>query len=104
MSEKTIITVGKTLFWTSLLAGNICLFGYIFTRNKFFVNGGFLVLQWGFLINLGAIFILITYGIFHNSKLDSCLKSSAIMLMNVPIAIIYIFIGIQLVSTNFLNP
>jgi len=104
MSEKTIITVGKTLFWTSLLSGNICLFGYIFTQNDFFVNSGFLLLQWAFLINLSAIFILITYGIIYSSKLDACLKSSAIMLINVPIAIIYIFIGIQLVSTNFLNP
>ncbi|WP_263601555.1 hypothetical protein [Chryseobacterium sp. PET-29] len=101
MKNENIINTGKFFFWLSFILRNIDLFGYIFTRNTFFVNGGFLVLQWGLLINLGAIFILITYGIFRNSKLDSCLKSSAIMLMNVPIAIIYIFIGIQLVSTNF---
>lgn len=103
MNEKTIINIGKVMFLSSFLLGNICLFGYIFTRNEFFVNGGFLVLQWGLVTNLSAIFILITYGVFHNSQLDACLKSSAIMLINVPIAIIYIFIGIQLVSTNFLN-
>lgn len=103
MDEKTITNIGKTLFSASFLSGNICLFGYIFTQHKFFVNGGFLVLQWGFLINLAAIFILITYGIIYNSKLDACLNSSAIMLINVPIAIIYIFIGIELVSTNFLK-
>ncbi|AZA58853.1 MULTISPECIES: hypothetical protein [Chryseobacterium] len=103
MNEKTIINIGKTLFWLSFGLGNICLFGYIFTQYEFFVNGGFLVLQWGFLINLAAIFILIMYGIIYTSKLDACLNSSAIMLINVPIAIIYIFIGIELVSTNFLR-
>ncbi|SMP18848.1 hypothetical protein [Chryseobacterium profundimaris] len=103
MDEKTIIKIGKTLFWTSLLSGNICLFGYVFTQHEFFINSGFLVLQLGFLINLATIFILIIYGIMYNNKLDACLKSSAIMLINVPMAIIYIFIGIELVSTNFLK-
>jgi hypothetical protein len=103
MDEKTIINIGKMLFSASFLLGNICLFGYVSTGNEFFVNSGFLVLQWGFLINLATIFILIIYGIMYNSNLDACLNSSAIMLINVPIAIIYIFIGIEVVSTNFLK-
>ncbi|SHE80254.1 branched-chain amino acid:cation transporter, LIVCS family [Chryseobacterium arachidis] len=97
MDEKTIINIGRVFFWTSFLLGNICLFGYIFTKNDSFVEGGLLVVGWGFAVNLSAVLLLIFYGIFNKPKLSICIKSILIMITNVPIAIIYIFLGIYLV-------
>ncbi|MFC3160631.1 hypothetical protein ACFOEQ_21100 [Chryseobacterium arachidis] len=59
MDEKTIINIGRVFFWTSFLLGNICLFGYIFTKNDSFVEGGLLVVGWGFAVNLSAVLLLI---------------------------------------------
>lgn len=98
MDEKTILNTGRTFFWTSFILGNICLFGYIFTKNNSFVEGGLLVLGWGFIINLAAVLSLTVYGIFNKSKLDVCLKSAGIMLINVPIAMIYIVIGLSVIT------
>ncbi len=98
MDEKTILNTGRTFFWTSFLLGNLCLFGYIFTKNDSFVEGGLLVLGWGFIINLAAVLTLTVYGIFNKSKLDICLKSAGIMLINVPVAIIYLVIGLSVIT------
>ncbi|WP_185208799.1 hypothetical protein [Chryseobacterium sp. C3] len=104
MNEKTIITIGKTLFWLSFILGSISLFGYALTKNDLLAEGGILVLEYGFVVNMIVLVTLLIYGIVHKSKLNACLKSSGIMLINIPIAIIYIIIGVQLVSINFLNP
>ena len=98
MNEKTIITIGKTLFWLSFGLGNICLFGYIFTKSNSYIKGGILLLGWGFYINLIAVLVLIVYGIFDKSKLNVCLKSAGIMLLNIPFAMIYTVIGMSVVT------
>ena len=98
MDNKTILNTGRIFFWTSFILGNICLFGYIFTKNDSFVEGGLLVVGWGFIINLAAALSLTVYGIFNKSKLDICLKSAGIMLINVPIAMIYIVIGLSVIT------
>lgn len=98
MNNKTILITGRTFFWTSFVLGNICLFGYVFTRNAFFVEAGLCVVGWGSIINLAVVLLLTIYGIFNKSKLDICLKSAGIMLLNIPIAIIYIVIGMSIVT------
>ncbi|MEN4761574.1 hypothetical protein ABEG63_14635 [Chryseobacterium sp. C39-AII1] len=98
MNDKTIMDIGKSFFWISFVLGNICLFGYLITKIEYFVEGGLLVVGWGFIINLAVVLLLIIYGIFNKSKLDVCLKSVGIILLNIPIAIIYIVIGMSIVT------
>ena len=100
MDDKTILNTGRTFFWTSFILGNICLFGYILTKSDYFVVGGIVVLKGGFIINLTTALILIIYGLFNKSRLKVCFKSTLIMLINIPIAIIYAYAGIMAVSTN----
>lgn len=98
MNEKTIINTGRLFFWTSFILGNICLFGYIISKNDQFVAGGYLLLIFGTIINLLAIFILVIYGIINKPQLKNCMKASMIISINIPIAIIYFYIGISLLN------
>ncbi|WP_027380210.1 hypothetical protein [Chryseobacterium daeguense] len=97
MEDKNIVLIGKSAFWISFILGNICLFGYIFTKKDFFVEGGLMVVCWGFILNMIITLVLIIYGISTQSKLDLCLKAIGIMLINIPVAIIYTLIGINIV-------
>ncbi len=101
MDEKTIINIGKTLFWLSFGLGNICLFGYILTKLDYFVMGGIVVLEGGFIVNLTTALILIIYGIFNKPQMKVCFKSILIMLINIPIAVIYAYVGIFTVFSKF---
>ena len=103
MNEKIIVNIGKLLFWISFLMANLCLFGYFFTKNDSFAEGGILLIGWGFVINLMVALLLIIYGVFNKQKLHACFRSILIMSINIPIALIYMFIGIGLVcnTSNF---
>lgn len=103
MNEKIIVNIGKFLFGISFLMANLCLFGYFFTKNGSFAEGGVLLLGWGFVINLTVVLLLIIYGIFNKQKLHACFRSILIMSTNIPIALIYMLIGIGFVcnTSNF---
>ena len=47
MENFKILHIGKFLFWLSFILGNVCLFGYIFSREGAFQVGGFLLLMYG---------------------------------------------------------
>lgn len=98
MSDKTIVNIGKTFFWLFFLLGNICLFGYILTKETGFAFYGYLLLVFGTMINLATVLIFIIFGIIQKSKLDVCLKSVKIILINIPVAILYAMIGLSLVK------
>ncbi|ALR31599.1 hypothetical protein ATE47_14270 [Chryseobacterium sp. IHB B 17019] len=96
MKDSTIEDIGKYTFWLFFLLGNICLFGYVFTKNDVFVGGGLTLLVLGTIINLLIVTAILIYGIALKSKLDICLKSVGIMLINIPIAIVYAIIGMNI--------
>lgn len=98
MNNKNIISIGKFFFWLSFIPGNISLFGYIVLRNDKFALGGYLLLIFGTLINLSAILSLVVYGLINKSQLKTCMKASAIICINIPVAIIYFYIGISLLN------
>ena len=98
MNNKKIILVGKSFFWSFFMMGNICLFGYLISKNDDFAAGGYLLLILGTIINLLAISGLMIYGFIHRSKLKACKNASMIICLNIPIAIIYFFIGISLLK------
>ncbi|ASW74818.1 hypothetical protein IQ37_19490 [Chryseobacterium piperi] len=98
MKDKEILNLGKCVFGCSFLLGNICLFGYMITKEEVFAATGFTLLFFGSVLNLLVILGLLIYGFIHQSQLNVCLKSIGILLINIPAAILYAIIGIHLIQ------
>lgn len=96
MKDHEIINFGKYLFGFFFVLGNICLFGYLITRNETFAVGGYMLLILGTFVNLLLVIGLLTYGIADQSKLSACLKAIGLLMINIPIAVLYAFIGLNL--------
>lgn len=96
MKLFTIKNIGKTFFWTSFLLGNICLFGFIFTKNESFAVAGLYLLYLASAVNITVILFLIVYGMIYRNHFENCKKAILIMLLNIPIAFLYAWIGISL--------
>jgi LIVCS family branched-chain amino acid:cation transporter len=99
MKNKDILNIGKLLFWICFFLGNVCLFGYIISENKQFAIGGYLLVVFGTIINLLTILGLGIYGLINKAQLKTCMKASMIMCINIPVAIIYFYIGISLLNS-----
>jgi len=97
MKDHEIINIGRGLFGLCLMLGNICLFGYIFTRDDRFMVGGYMLLVFGSILNMAAIAGLLLYGLICHSKLNACLKAIGILLINIPLAIVYTLIGLNII-------
>lgn len=63
MKDQHILLIGKSAFGVSFLFGNICLFGYIITKNEEFAAGGFCLLG----VEFTHCFRIIDLWIFHKS-------------------------------------
>ncbi|SDQ29941.1 branched-chain amino acid:cation transporter, LIVCS family [Chryseobacterium soldanellicola] len=98
MEKNSIINIGKTVFAFSFLLGNFCLFGYLFTKNEEYAFAGLILLFFGSILNLGVIAGLLIYGFLHKNKLETCIKSSMILLINIPVAIVYAVIGLNIIN------
>lgn len=96
MKDQDIINIGKSVFGLCFLLGNMCLFGYLITKEEDFAIGGFLLLIVGSALNLLIILILLLSAVFIPSRSDACLKAIGILMINIPIAIIYALIGLNL--------
>lgn len=97
MENSEMEFVGKSFFWGSFLLGSLCLFGYMITKLESFVEGGIFLLTFGTVINLIVAVGLLLYGVFNKAHLDSCVKGVCLMLVNIPIAVLYAFIGINII-------
>ena len=98
MKNKDIINIGKFTFLTFLILGNICLIGYMIAKIEAFAYYGFVLLLFATPVNLVVIIILIIYGIIHQSFLKDCIKASLIICFNIPIAILYFYLGMFLMD------
>ncbi|MBT2622157.1 MULTISPECIES: hypothetical protein [Chryseobacterium] len=98
MNNKQILNIGKYVFGSSFLFGNICLFGYLITRVDLFAVSGFMLLIFGSVLNLLVILGLLIYGFAYKSKLNTCLQATSILLANIPIAILYTVTGLSLLK------
>lgn len=98
MKNKNILTTGKFFFWLSFILGNICLFGYLITKDEDFAFYGFMLLIFGSMFNLFVIACLLIYGFFNKIYLGTCYKSAGIILINIPIAILYAVIGLSILN------
>ncbi|MDQ0066194.1 hypothetical protein [Chryseobacterium lathyri] len=62
-----------------------------------FAIGGYLLLIFGTALNLLVALGLLVYGIIYTSKSDTCHQSIGIMMINIPIAILYAVIGLNII-------
>lgn len=90
--------IGKTFFWTSFLCGNFCLFGNLISGEEGFAIAGLLVLVYGGLINLLVLIGILIFGFFNEDHRQNCYNSALIMLINIPIALLYAFMGLSYVK------
>ena len=98
VKDQNILYFGKSLFALCLVLGSMCLIGYLTTRMEEFAIGGYMLLVLGTFLNLLAILGLLIYGCVYRSRLNECLKAIAILLINIPIAILYTVIGLNSLS------
>lgn len=97
MNNFKIIHIGKFFFWLSFLAGNVALFGYLLTKNEAFASFGFFVLIFGTILNLLVFASLLIYGYIKKPFLNDCIKSASLLLINIPIAVLYAAIGLNVI-------
>lgn len=89
MNEPYILKIGKAVFWISFYAGTILFLSlYSGFMTEFVVYSG-LVLCLFALLNALVFLALMIYGFIHQSKFITCLKSAAVLLINIPIVFLY---------------
>jgi len=98
MKNSIIKNTGNYTFILFFLLGNTCLFGYLITKNDEFAAAGFTLLQFATPINLFVILCLMIYGLFSKPQLKICMKASLIICINIPIAVLYFYIGLSLLN------
>lgn len=96
MKYFVIKNIGKIMFWNSFALGNICLFGYLFTKNEDYAFAGFLLLIFAGIVNAIVLLGLFTYSIFYTDYYEECYQSMFMILLNIPIAILYAAIGLSI--------
>lgn len=98
MKDSTIIDIGKYTFLIFLILGNVCLFGYIISKIGAFAAGGLYLILIGSVVNLIIITGLLIYGSYYKPHLIPCLKAIGLICFNIPISILYFFIGLSLLN------
>lgn len=96
MKNHEILFFGKSLFWLSFILGNICLFGFLLTKNEEFAGAGFILLNLGGIINFLVFLVLIIYGVCRQEVSKACNKAAFILLINIPVAVLYAWIGLEI--------
>ncbi|OBW42818.1 hypothetical protein AB670_00768 [Chryseobacterium sp. MOF25P] len=92
MKDSTIINIGKLTFAITFLLGNICFWGFFLTNIIGFAIFGSYFIFLGTMINITIFLVLLIYGSFNNAQFKICLKSSFIILLNLPILLLYGFL------------
>ncbi len=98
MNDQSLITLGKSVFWLFFILGNINMIGYIMSKNDEFAVGGFMLLIFGSMINLLIVAAILVYAWVDVRRRNACMKAVMIILINIPIAIVYLFIGISILT------
>ncbi|MDM1557415.1 hypothetical protein [Chryseobacterium bernardetii] len=96
MENKEIINLSKSIFWICFSMGSIFLVGGVLTKASGFAVGGYLLLIFGTPLNLLCVLGFLLYGMICRSRLRACVKAIGILSINIPIAVLYTVIGINL--------
>jgi LIVCS family branched-chain amino acid:cation transporter len=103
MKKLNPLKIGKYTFWVSFILGNIFLFGFLFGEaigNRAIAFGsaiaGYFYLFIATAVNLIILLALAIWGIYDINKRKDCFTGTGIILINIPVAIIYAYLGILL--------
>jgi|GEM_PF-1110821 len=99
MNNLNPLKIGKYTFWVSFIIGNIFMFGAIspFLRDYWndFAIGGFYYLFIASAINILILIFLSAYCYYIKEKAENYLKAIGYILLNIPVAAIYAYIGLN---------
>ena len=105
MKNLNPLKIGKYTFWVSFIIGNIFMFGFLFAwAIDVYVIAiysavfGYYYLYVATIVNLVILFALLFRGIVEVDKRKLYIKCISIMLINIPLAILYAFVGIFLID------
>lgn len=96
MENLEPLKIGKYTFGVSFAIGNIFLFGYLLAKIEMFAIYGYFYLFVAAAINILIVLFLIGYGIVFSKKIKDCLKAIGIILLNIPLAVLYAWIGLSI--------
>lgn len=97
MKNQEIINLGKSVFGVCFSIGTVCLLGGLFTKIDTFAIGGYLLLIFGTPLNLLFVLGFLIYGLAYRSSFNACLKAISILCINIPVAILYTIIGLNII-------
>jgi len=99
------LKLGKYTFWVSFILGNLFLFGFLinalcgYTKiAEKFALGGLFYMYIAFWVNLVIFLALQVYGCCYKEKLKQSFIAAAILLINIPLAVLYVSIGLSLID------
>ena len=105
MKNLNPLKIGKYTFWVSFGIGNLFLFGFLFgvgIQNKDIAEWsalcGYFYLFVAAVVNLVIFLALQIYGCCYKEKLKQSFIAAAILLINIPLAILYVYGGILLID------
>ncbi|SFH78809.1 hypothetical protein [Halpernia frigidisoli] len=98
LTNLKINPIAKWLFLLSFALGNICFFGYLFSDSFYFAFAGYFLLLFGTVINLIVFAAILTYGFFHKENYKESLNSALLLLLNIPFAFLYAWIGLSILN------
>ncbi len=101
MKNLNPLKIGKYTFWVSFIIGNIFMFGFLFAAaviNDSSLASNFAMLGFYYLfvaapVNLIILFALLSWGIVEVEKRKHCFIAASILLINIPLAWLYAFVG-----------
>jgi len=96
MKDLNTLNFAKTIFALFFIAGSFFLLGALITKRDEFAAAGYMLLILGVPINLLFVLGLVIYGIIYRSKLKTALIAVCILTINIPVAIIYTVIGLNI--------
>ncbi len=109
MKNINPLKIGKYTCWISFIIGNIFMFGFLLgwaIECDYIANycavGGYLYLYAATVVNLIILFALLTWGVAKVEMRKQCFTAIAILLINIPLAILYACTGLGLLGF-FLN-
>ena len=96
MKDNHIINTGKYVFGLFFLLGNLFFSGFFITKSTWFMEWWIIIFFYGIGANLFMVLGLLFYGLANRLKMNTCLKAVGLILLNVPLAFLYIILGIHL--------
>ncbi|AWH86466.1 hypothetical protein HYN59_15715 [Flavobacterium album] len=86
------IQIPKRVFLTSLIIGTLLLIAFLITKDPGLIGIGICYVAIAFVANTGTLISMIVYALRHRKHLSLILWHTPILLLNIPIAWMYMII------------